>query len=187
MVVIKMKVKVVNASSKKTRNLIKSTFARMVNEKHVLNKITVTELVKRADITRAAFYTHYDNIYDVAKDFQDEIEDIIFNESYQVTTIDEANEYLDLVINHLENNKELYKMILSSDEPLLFMNRINKMLTKHIKEFLKNDSLNLNVIFFVDGVVNLFIKYFKDELNCNVSTLSNFVKDMLKKIILEKN
>lgn len=48
---------------KKTRNLIKKKFAELMNEKKELNKITVTELVKRAGITRSTFYTHYDDIY----------------------------------------------------------------------------------------------------------------------------
>ena len=67
-----MKVKNLNASSKKTKNLIKETFAILMNEKKELNNITVTELVNKANITRSTFYTHYDNIYDVAKDFQNE-------------------------------------------------------------------------------------------------------------------
>ena len=60
-----MKVQGLNSSSKKTRNLIKKTFAELINEKKELNKITVTELVKRAEITRSTFYTHYDDIYEV--------------------------------------------------------------------------------------------------------------------------
>ena len=63
-----MKVQCLNSSSIKTRNLIKKTFAELINEKKQLNKITVTELVKRAQLTRSTFYTHYDNIYEVAKD-----------------------------------------------------------------------------------------------------------------------
>ena len=65
-----MKVQGLNSSSKKTRNLIKTTFAELMQEKKELNKITVTELVKRADITRSTFYTHYDDIYEVAKDYE---------------------------------------------------------------------------------------------------------------------
>ena len=35
-------------------------------EKNELSNMSVTELVKLADITRSTFYTHYDSIYDVA-------------------------------------------------------------------------------------------------------------------------
>ena len=46
-----MKAKNLNASSVKTRNLIRNTFAELLYEKKNINKITVTELVQRADIT----------------------------------------------------------------------------------------------------------------------------------------
>jgi hypothetical protein len=46
-----MKAKNLNASSVKTRNLIRDTFAELLYEKKNINKITVTELVQRADIT----------------------------------------------------------------------------------------------------------------------------------------
>ena len=65
-----MKVQVANSSSRKTRARIKTAFAEIINEKKSLSKVTVTEIVKRADITRSTFYTHYDDIYDVAIDYQ---------------------------------------------------------------------------------------------------------------------
>ena len=63
-----VKVKVINSSSKKTREAIKKAFAEEIEIKKELKKVTITELVKKAGITRGTFYTHYDNIYDVAKD-----------------------------------------------------------------------------------------------------------------------
>lgn len=54
-----MKAKNLNASSVKTRNLIRDTFAELLYEKKNINKITVTELVQRADINRSTFYSHY--------------------------------------------------------------------------------------------------------------------------------
>ena len=62
-----MKVQNLNKSSQKTRKLIKSVFAEMLSEKRELGKITVSELLKRADINRGTFYSHYDDIYAVAE------------------------------------------------------------------------------------------------------------------------
>ena len=52
-----MKAKNLNNSSKKTRAIIKSTFAEMLSEKKEISKISVTELVKRADINRGVLFT----------------------------------------------------------------------------------------------------------------------------------
>ena len=74
-----MKVKNLNNSSKKTKNLIKDTFAVMLAEKKELSKINVSELVKRANINRSTFYAHYDDIYGVAEEYENELVDNFFS------------------------------------------------------------------------------------------------------------
>ena len=48
----------------KTRRLIKATFLELVQAKPV-QKITETELAKRAEISKGTFYLHYLDIYDL--------------------------------------------------------------------------------------------------------------------------
>lgn len=48
----------------KTRRLIKATFLELVQAKPV-QKITVIELAKRAEISKGTFYLHYLDIYDL--------------------------------------------------------------------------------------------------------------------------
>ena len=64
-----------NSSAKKTQSLIRNTFAMMISEKKELSKITVSELVKRANINRSTFYSHYDDIYGVAEEYENELID----------------------------------------------------------------------------------------------------------------
>ena len=51
-----------NAS--RSRHLIKQAFGELLNEKP-LSKITVTDIVERADISRGTFYAHYLDVYDL--------------------------------------------------------------------------------------------------------------------------
>lgn len=180
-----MKVKVANASSKKTRVSIKSAFAQLLKEKREIKSITIAELVELAGITRSTFYTHYDNIYEVAKDLQDEILDILFNNVNQIKTLSDMQDYVLMILKHLETNEELYRMILSSDEPLLFMNRLNKMMNKHLTDFFNNrsdDEQLLNINFFVDGTIHLFIKYFRNEIDISLEELYLYVINIFKQI-----
>ena len=68
-----MKAKNLNNSSFKTRTLIKNVFAEMLSEKKELSNISVKELCERADISRGTFYSHYDDIYGVAEDYENEL------------------------------------------------------------------------------------------------------------------
>ena len=61
----------------KTRAAIKSAFLELRRKKPI-EKITVTELAKLAEINKATFYLHYSDIYSLADEMEDEgIDDIL--------------------------------------------------------------------------------------------------------------
>ena len=88
-----MKVKNLNHSSEKTKKLIRSTFAQLIKENDGLDKVTVSELVRRADINRGTFYNHYDSIYDV------EVISVLLEDTKKLSTSNDIYEYLDNIID----------------------------------------------------------------------------------------
>ena len=75
--------------TKSTRNHIKDTFLVMLKKKPFL-KIRITALCQKAGITRATFYAHYLDIYDLVDDimndaliFLDSITDRTCHESFE--------------------------------------------------------------------------------------------------------
>ncbi len=162
-----MKVKCLNSSSLKTRNLIKQTFAELINEKKQLEKITVTQLVQKAGITRSTFYTHYDNIYAVANDYQMQTIDLLCSDDLKLHSKKDILEYFNNIIKCLKENEETYKLLLSTDESLLFLEKLNKIARNKIYDALKdtypNQYLSIDVSFLVNGIVLEIIKYFRHE------------------------
>ncbi len=174
-----MKVKGLNHSSIKTRNLIRSEFANMISEKKELSKITVTELVNNIDINRGTFYSHYSNIYEIAKEFQDEALDL-FNDD--ITSLNDVNDFIDNINDFLKTNCNLYQAILKANDPMIFMERLNRMANKKLNDILKsktNDKyLELNISVFVDGLINLYIKYFRDEISFSLEEINDYSKKL---------
>ena len=165
-----MKAKEVNRSSEKTKNAIRLAFAELLKEKNELNKITVSELVKRADINRGTFYIHYDSIYDVAEEFEADIIESLSIESISLTSIQSIYLYFDEIFKYLKENEQIYKMLLVSDAPSLFLKKLNKHTTTTLFETLNNNSqirksksLKFDVSFFVDGIMNQILKYFTED------------------------
>ncbi len=72
----------------KTRAAIKSAFLELRRKKSI-EKITVTELSKLAEINKATFYLHYSDIYSLTEDIEDEVIDDIIGE------IQDINEFFD--------------------------------------------------------------------------------------------
>lgn len=59
-------------SSIRSKRLIRQTFMELLKEKD-LEKITVTDIIKRADINRGTFYAHYQDVRAVIEQIENEI------------------------------------------------------------------------------------------------------------------
>lgn len=174
-----MKVKGVNHSSKKTKEMIRKEFAILLAEKQELTKISVTELSKNLQITRGAFYSHYDSIDDVAKEFQNEALELLDADIHSASDIEY---FLDKIYQFLKDNEDIYGVILKTDDPMIFMERLNKMANVKLMELLSPNSNNKNLRFdisvFVDGMVNLYIKYFRKEMDCSMEEINLYSKEL---------
>ncbi len=172
-----------NASSKRTKELIKKTFAELMDEKKELSKITVTELVNKAGITRGAFYFHYDNIYNVVEDFQNETLQIFLCDEDEFKSINDLDKFFDKIFTYLKENEEIYTLMFKSDEPLLFTYKLNKIINKKLLCVLpKENDLALNISFFTDGCINLVIKYFRNEVDTTLDNINAYMKKIVKKL-----
>ena len=181
-----MKVQCLNSSSIKTRNLIKKTFAELINEKKQLDKITVTELVKRAELTRSTFYTHYDNIYEVAHDYQLQTIELLCSEDLKLYSKNDIKNYFANIIQCLKDNEDTYKLLLSADESLLFLEKLKKIASQKIYYALKNTYndkyLLLNVSFLMNGILVEILKYFRNESQYSLDDLLFNMKKWFEEI-----
>lgn len=182
-----MKVQGLNSSSKKTRNLIKKTFAELMNEKKELSKITVTELVKRADITRSTFYTHYDDIYDVINDYQLETIELLVSDDKVLYSIQDIYNYFDEIFECLKKNEEIYKMLLVSNGSIIFLEELKKLAGEKIyyalqNIFKSNKYLELDVSFYMSGVISELVKYFRNQSDYSLEEIDANSKKWFEKI-----
>ena len=181
-----MKVQCLNSSSIKTRNLIKKTFAELISEKKQLDKITVTELVKRAQLTRSTFYTHYDNIYEVAHDYQLQTIELLCSEDLKLYSKQDIEDYFVNIIQCLKDNEETYKLLLSADESFLFLEKLKKIASQKIynalKYIYKDKYLELNISFLMNGILMEILKYFRNESCYSLDELLLSMKKWFEKI-----
>lgn len=183
-----MLVKKINASSKRTNDAIKNAFVELVDEKKFLDNITVTELVKKAGITRSAFYTHYSSIYDIIKDLEDDAYSNFFKDGFTINTIDDVIAYIDTTIIYLKENENSFRKILSSNDSIIFMEKFrNQTVDRIMNAFSESsdidlDKLKLDVEFLVDGIVSQFVKYFRLPNYYSLDIIAERVKEWAKKL-----
>lgn len=183
---LKMKLKGVNNGSKKTINAIKNAFAELLEEKGAINNVTVTELVRRANLTRGAFYSHYDSIYDVAQEIESDLQEIAFSNIKNVASVEDMCDFIDLMFNYLKENEDLYRKLMQSNDPIMFINRLSKKFYNVFSEMVKakDDEQMINIHFYISGTFSLLVKYYRNEINYSLDTICDYLKDVFSKLIL---
>ena len=176
----------------RSRKLIRTAFAELLSEKHDIDKVTVKEVVDRADISKSTFYCHYEDIYGVVDEFGNEIIDLLKEtiRDYSKAHVEEIAPYLKKINNILKENEALYKMLLSSDIYVKFVNQIKGILV----DYLKNDKRIANlsnksnykeaqIDIIANGIIYLYVDYFKGLLDVNLDELSDLVLDYIMKLM----
>lgn len=177
-----MKVKNLNSSSFKTKALIKDTFIQMLAEKKELSKISVTELVQKANINRSTFYSHYDDIYCVAEEYENDIIDTFYN-TWEKVNSNNFEKFLDSFFGFIEENDHKFKMLCTSNEVFFSIARLNELFKKKLIERY-NESQDLNyakdisieITIFTDGMLYEYIKYCRNFNELTLDDLHSYAK-----------
>lgn len=181
-----MKVKNLNKSSIKTRKIIKKTFAELLAEKKELDKITVTELVNRAEINRGTFYAHYDDIYSVAEDYESELIEYFFDNTKLIKSKN-FYEFIDLFFDYFKKNDENYKMLCRSNDFLFAAQKITSLASNKILELCYEDYslkrkkyVDLEINIFIEGLVCEYVKYCRNYSSRTLDELYEYTIDWFK-------
>ena len=110
----------------RTKRAICDAFAELMYEKE-LSKITVQELVDRADVGRATFYKHYYDIYDV----YEKVESAFLSDMGLIITeqgIKTEFEVYPAALEYVKANPKIFKMIFSPHNNVPLRQKLIKMI-----------------------------------------------------------
>lgn len=187
-----MKVRNLNNSSVKTRRLIKNTFIKMLSEKKDISKISVRELVARAEISRATFYAHFDDIYSVVEEFEQEIIDEFFTNAKLLATND-YEKFFEMLFSFMKQNNENYKMMCKSDDVLFSAKKLIGLAINKLMELIDNDPhikkrefITLDISVFLEGLLCEYVKYCRNLTSVTPDDLYAYSKEWYKKFMKER-
>ena len=177
-------------SVKRTKKIIRAAFVELLGEKKRLEEITVSELVERADIAKSTFYNHYDDIYAVAEEFENEFTDklsAVFAEIEQ----DRATEYEDYVrklIVFLKSNDESYRKVILSADIRFFIEKMknltaNKFFAKQTNFAFSDNKKEryVEIRFLTNACVDTMVDYFRGTLELTLDQVGEIIINMLNK------
>lgn len=177
-----MKVQNLNSSSRKTRRLIKKIFAEMLSEKKELGNISVSELCRRAEISRGAFYSHYDDIYGVAEDYENEMIDTFFDTARMLESKD-IMQFIDSVFEFIRKNDDSYRLLCRSNDFLFAAKKLTSTASGKLIELSRADSrindtthLDLEIQIFLEGILCEYVKYCRGYSTVTLDNLYTYTK-----------
>lgn len=180
-----MKAKNLNKSSRKTNRLIKNVFAEMLSEYKEISRISVSELCARADISRGTFYSHYDDIYGVAEDYENELIDHFFDNAKLLTPTN-VEQFIDIFFQYIRENDENYKLLCRSNEFIFTAKKLTTIATNKFLELCHHNTLvknkeyiDLDIAVFIDGILCEYVKYCRGLSAVKLDDLYAFTKQWL--------
>ena len=175
-------------SAIRSRRLIRQAFLELLREK-AIEKITVTDIVNRADINRSTFYAHYPDVMGLVEEM---IEEAIQRSVDMVADLDFRDIFEDpkpflrgLTTLGLEN-MELYKLTRQSDFSLRQMEKLKSVLldrairSMNVPEFVRESlTFHIHMHFFIGGILNTYQQWMEGKLCCSMEDIMDQVAHLI--------
>lgn len=173
----------------RTEQWIREAFTSLIAEKKSLDKITVSEIIKRADITKPTFYYHYSDLNDLVRSIENEIID----ELSQV--LDEASKnkkvpiehYISILSSFLKEKEDEYKILANATDLDYFITKIKKILADKIDNPIfgfSNDPKTRSIqrVFISSACVDVLTEYFRGNIQSDLKTVEETIINGINKL-----
>ncbi len=176
-------------NSSRTEKWIRKAFAELISEKKSLEKITVSEIIQRADITKPTFYYHYSDLNDLVKSIENEmIEELTI-------TLDEAEKsnhvrieyYVTALSDFLKKNEEEYKSLANAIDLNYFIEKLKRVFIQKINNPVfgfSEDPLtrSIQATFLSSAIVDTILEYFKGNISGQLKDVESTILMTINKL-----
>lgn len=176
------------SSALRSKSMIRTAFLELLHEKN-FEKISVTDIVTRANINRSTFYAHYPDMIGLLDEIQSEIitraqqisEETDYAEIYHA-----PKEFLRKLIRIGTENRELFALLGASPLASRHLNQIKTTLLQNAISVrtLPDDPRTdicyaVQINFFIGGIAHTVQKWISGELECSEEELLDLLTDVI--------
>lgn len=177
-------------SSKRSKAMIKKAFAKLLHEKDI-SKISVTNIVEAAEISRGTFYAHYRDVYSLFEQIEnEELEKLIelIDEMGYDMIISSPKAFLKETLEYIEKDIEYYRMLFLSNSATHFIEAIKLALEEKIFDESNSYVTTVNktqtaiqISFFVAGLSTSILNWLHGDFDASLDELSDVLSDIMRK------
>ena len=166
----------------KTKKILFNSLLNLMKIKN-FEKIKISDICEESLVNRSTFYAHYEDKYELLIDLFEErklsLLKVLEDNENKAFSKEYLMELLSILIDHIEENKEIYSAILANNRNGILIDFLIDAIEKDVSEKLKGNSeikdsdlpLDIIVKFYAGGLINIGIdcitrtkKYSKKEL-----------------------
>lgn len=178
---------------KKTKEAIFKAFTQLLGEKNI-NKITVSDIIERADIGRATFYAHFETKDFLLKELCEELFCHVFDSTQENPTFHnhifncENDDTVFLhILKHIKNNDNQLLGLLSCQNNELFLNYFKNGFIKLIESqnyTTENEKTKaLPKDFYINYIASTFVQTVKWWIENNLKESPEKINEYFLKLI----
>ena len=168
--------------------MILEAFIELMQEKQV-EKITVTDIVKRADLNRGTFYAHYQNPLAVLAQIENDIVRKMLEFLQEVHCQNFFQDPLPLlkkVENYIEENLEYFRKLISSNGSDRFIIKLQNIFVEYIEDnaeipesIRSTGDFLIRAHFFAGGIANTYQSWLCGALDKSLHEISIIIGDII--------
>lgn len=168
----------------KTQTAFKDALFQLLKEKD-LEKITISELSETANVSRMAFYYHYEDIFDLYK----KTKDAFFTEFSSLYDKSEDHNYrnnMSLLQSFLRNNAEAVKHFATKSDNNQFRTQLASTLEEQFRKIVmyemntveSTDYLNYMITYHSAGIYAVYMKWIESDFAWSDEQLLNLIREI---------
>lgn len=128
----------------------------------------------------------------MAEELEAEIINVLFENTKKISSLNDIFNYLDEVIDYLKKNEDMYRLLLTSNEPQVFLRKLNHSILDKMYNAINNNpnfknsaSLKFEIDFFTDGIVSAVLNYFTGRFEYSLDEICENTKKIFMVLFLK--
>lgn len=171
--------------TERTKKCIINAFIELRSKKPI-EKITVKELSEAALVHKATFYNHYQDIYDLSEQLENElIETVLNNIECPDNMINNPQQTTRSLSVAMQSQSELIKILFSGSREGVFIQKLNKqlkeLLYKQFPQFKDNLEFDVALSFLIQGSYYTVSNYSNKDYSKVLDILGNISETLMDK------
>ena len=184
-----------NRSVRNTKRRLREGLLSLM-EKTPINEISVKELTELVDVNRGTFYFHYQDIYDLLRDMeQDFFENFDRTLSENKPTLDEDGfpildaegaPYLHAVFSFIDQNRDFCRIMLSPRGDMQFVELVKHRVDSQCRFFWQilapgadEERRGMYNAFLINGLIGLIQEWVNDRRDLSVESISELTATLI--------